>query len=237
MRNPQMIRIAAGALAIAMMFTTACTPDATTPVTTPVYAKAQFVHVAPEAPGTIVSVDGKKINTDSLTYLQYIDYVDVDVTAAGKRIVKFDSKAGNITTDSIALNQDTYYTFFEYTDSVTAKTRTKIASDNLAAPVTGKSKLRIAHFISDFGANLVHIELVAPGGISTANNHFTGLKFKDVTDFIEIPSGKYDVKSTFGTDYTKFENITFDAGKIYTMVGRGYIYKANLSGAFIINNK
>jgi hypothetical protein len=29
----------------------------------------------------------------------------------------------------------------------------------------------------------------------------------------------------------------FEAGKVYTMVARGYVQKANASGVFIINNK
>jgi Domain of unknown function (DUF4397) len=238
MRNPQMIRIAAGALAIAMMFTTACTPDATTtPVTTPIYAKAQFVHVAPEAPAAIVSVDGKNINTDSLKYLQYINYVDVDVTAAGKRLVKFDAKTGNLTTDSIALNKDVNYSFFAYSDS--GKTRTKIASDDLATPTTGKAKLRIGHFISDALVN-VDVEAVAPGKVATSRNDFSGLKFKDVTGFIELAAGSYDLKvksSANGNPLFLIPTVTFEAGKSYTLVARGYVLKAEASGVFIINNK
>jgi Domain of unknown function (DUF4397) len=235
MRNPHMIRIAAGMLAVTMLFATSCKPDEV--VTTPVYAKAQFVHVAPEAPGVIVSVDGKNINTDSLKYLQFINYVDVNVTAAGKRTIKLDAKTGNLATDSLAMNKDVNYSFYAYSDS--GKTKTRIASDDLTAPATGKAKLRISHFIPDV-LGTADIELVAPNGLPTTRNDFATLKFKDVTNFIEVTSGTYDVKvkaSFNGLPLFTVPNVTFEAGKVYTMVARGYIQKANASGVFIINNK
>ena len=244
MRNPHVLRIAAGMLAITTLLTTACQDDtAVTPVTK-VYAKAQFVHVAPEAPGLIVSVDGKNVNTDSLRYLQILragdsSYLDVDVTAAGRRAVKLDSKTGNVTTDSFALNKDVHYSIFAYTDTVTARTRNLLASDNLAAPTTGKVKLRVAHFISDanFGCD---IEAVAVNQAASLRNDFSALKFKNVTDFIEIAAGTYDFKVKLkGTTNVLLTvpAVTVEANKIYTMVARGYLYKANASGVFIMNSK
>jgi hypothetical protein len=244
MRNPHVLRIAAGMLAVTTLLTTAC-KDETAAVVTPVYAKAQFIHVAPEAPGVIVSVDGKNINTDSLRYLQVLrvasdsTYLDVDVTAAGKRVIKLDSKTGNVVTDSVALNKDVHYSFFAYTDTVTAKTKQVLASDNLATPSTGKVKLRVAHFISD--ANFESdIEAVAPGQAASLRSDFPGVNFKKVTDFIELPAGTYDLKVKLkGTSNVLLTvpTVPLEAGKIYTMVARGYLYKANASGVFILNNK
>jgi hypothetical protein len=244
MRNPHILRLAAGMLAVTTLLTTAC-KDTTEPIVTPkVYAKAQFVHVAPEAPGVIVSVDGKTINTDSLRYLQVLRtsdsaYLDVDVTAAGKRVIKWDSKTGNILTDSFALNKDVNYSIFAYTDTVTAKTRNLLASDNLAAPTTGKVKLRVAHFISDANFDC-DIEAVAVNQAASLRNDFSALKFKNVTDFIEISAGTYDFKVKLkGTSNVLLTvpAVKLDADKIYTMVARGYLYKANASGVFILNSK
>jgi hypothetical protein len=243
MRNPHILRIAAGMLAVTALLTTSC-KDTTEPVVTKVYAKAQFVHVAPEAPGVIVSVDGKNINTDSLRYLQVLRtadsaYLDVDVTAAGKRVIKLDSKTGNLVTDSVALNKDVHYSFFTYTDTVTAKTKNLLASDNLTAPTTGKVKLRVAHFISDANFDC-DIEAVAVNQAASLRNDFSALKFKNVTDFIELAAGTYDFKVKLkGTTNVLLTvpAVKLDADKIYTMVARGYLYKANASGVFILNSK
>ncbi|MEO0043220.1 MAG: hypothetical protein RL329_2668 [Bacteroidota bacterium] len=238
MRNPHILRIAAGMLAITTLLTTSCKDETT--VAVPVYAKAQFVHVAPEAPGVIASVDGKNINTDSLKYLQYINYVDVDVTAAGKRTIKLDSKTGNVTTDSLAMNKDVYYSFYAYSDTGAAKkTRVQVAPDDLAVPAAGKAKLRIAHFVSDATAK-IDVEAALPGQIATTRNDFSALQFKNISNFVELAAGSYDLKVKLaGTTQLVFTipSTTFEAGKSYTLVARGYMQKANASGVFVINNK
>jgi hypothetical protein len=165
--------------------------------------------------------------------------LDVDVTTAGKRVIKLDSKTGNVATDSFALNKDVNYSIFTYTDTGAAKTRNLLASDNLAAPTTGKVKLRVAHFISD--ANFeCDIEAVTPGQSPSARNDFSALKFKNVTDFIEIAPSTYEFKVKLkGTTSVLFTvpPVKLDADKIYTMVARGYLYKANASGVFVLNSK
>lgn len=235
------------ALATAAVFFTSCTPDETTLTVVKEYGKIQVYHAAVDAPAIDFQVDGKKINIDSLVYSKGTAYYETELTAGKKTNFKvLAAKTGqSISLDSLQLNsKDVGYSVFVYRDKDASKTiRTLYGPDNLLAPAAGKAKVRLVHLIPDANVN-IDVEAVAPSGIPTDNSQFSNVAFPKLSDYVEIAKGTYDIKVKIsGTKNPLFTvpNVTFEDGKIYSFVARGYLQIANTqpngAAVSIITNK
>jgi hypothetical protein len=232
------------AIATAVLLFAACQPETVVdPVVVKTYGKIQVFHAAIDAPAVDFYVDGTKINTDSLPYAKGTSYYSAELTAGKKTVYKASvSKTGQtIATDSLALTDgDKGYSVFVYQDKDAAKTvRTLYGPDDLLAPAAGKAKVRFVHLLSDANVN-IDVEAVAPGGVATTSNTFTNLAFPQIANFVELASGTYDLKIKIsGTTNTLLNvtGVTIEAGKIYSLVGRGYAQLANKAGVTVITNK
>ena len=86
-----------------------------------------------------------------------------------------------------------------------------VTEDDLATPASGKAKIRFVHASSD--AQTFNF-LIADSLLDS------GVGFKGVTTFKEVPAGTYTVKlndATSGDLVVQQDNIVLTAGKIYTI--------------------
>jgi Domain of unknown function (DUF4397) len=232
-------------LATAVMFFTSCTPDEPTPTVVKEYGKIQVFHAAVDAPAIDFQVDGKKVNLDSVIYSKGTPYYETELTAGKKTNFKVvvAKTSQSISFDSLQLNsKDVGYSVFVYQDKNAAKTiRTLYGPDNLLAPAAGKAKVRLVHLISDANVN-IDVEAVAPGAVATTNSQFSNVVFPALLNYVELAKGTYDFKVKIsGTTNLLFTvpNVTFEEGKIYTIVARGLVQQVAPRGAAIsiITNK
>lgn len=232
------------ALATAALFFVSCQPETVeTPVVEKVYGKIQVFNAAIESPAIDFYVNGTKINADSLSYSKGTPYYSAELTTGKKTVYKAaGSKSGlTVATDSLTMNTtDVGYSVFVYQDKDAAKTvRSLYTPDNLLAPAAGKAKVRFVHLIPDANVN-IDVEVVPAGGSASTSNTYSNLAFPKVSDFVELSSGTYDLKiKVSGTVNTLLNvtGVTVEAGKIYSLVARGYVQLANKAGVSIITNK
>jgi hypothetical protein len=229
MKTTNFSKFLALAFAAYTLFFTSCTPD--TEVVTPVakdYAKVMLFHGATDAGAVNLQINSVTKNTDSLKYGSATTYNQVELAAGKKTVVSIlGAKSGaKIATDSLLMNKDIGYSYFVYQENDAAKSVSYFKSvDDLALPVAGKGRLRLVHLIPDLQVG-VDVELVAVGAVATTNSNFKNVKFKDLSNFVDVAAGSYDVKVKLtGTTQLLLSapfSITIADGKLYTVVARGY---------------
>lgn len=217
------------AFAASTLFLTSCVkdPDVVVPVVKE-YAKVMLFHGATDAGAVNLQINSVTKNVDSLKYGSATTYNQVELAAGKKTVITaLGAKSGaKIATDSLLMNKDIGYSYFVYQENDAAKTVSMFKSvDDLALPVAGKGRLRLVHLIPDLQVG-VDVELVAPGAIATINSQFKNVKFKDLSNFLDVAAGSYDVKVKLtGTTQLLISvpiSITVADGKLYTIVARGY---------------
>lgn len=224
------------AFAASSLMLTSCGTDPVAPV--PVvkdYAKVMLFHGATDAAAVNLQIDGAT-KGDSIKYGVATAYNQVELTA-GKKIAvsSLVAKSGvKIATDSSLMNKDVGYSYFVYQENDAAKTVGMIKKvDNLALPTSGNGKIRLAYLVPDYVGG-VDMEAVKPSGVTTANNSFTNIKFKDLTDFVDLPKGTYDLAFKLNGQINKLftaTNVVIEDGKIYTIAVRGYVNVAGTRAA------
>ncbi|MFM2268868.1 MAG: hypothetical protein RL757_2309 [Bacteroidota bacterium] len=216
----------AAAVATALLTTSCGGSDPVEPTPVKTYGKVLFSHSAYNAPRVQVLVDGVAIGTDSIGYTQNSQYKDVQTGA--RRIVHVHVGANAVLTDTLPLlNKDVNYSYFVYRDSAN-RLRRLFTSDDLAAPASGKAKIRLFHAGYDAGA--VNVEAVAPNGVATSNNTFSIVAFENLTSATELTAGTYDLKIKIPGTLSilkSINGISLEAGKVYTLVLSGNITMAN----------
>jgi Domain of unknown function (DUF4397) len=217
------------AFAASSLFLTSCGTDEPT-TTTPVvkeYAKVMLFHGATDAAAVNLQVDGTTKNTDSLKYGNATAYFQAELTGKKVAVGITGAKSGaKIATDSLLMNKDIGYSYFVYQENDAVKTVNYIKSvDNLALPTAGNGRIRLVHLIPDLSVG-VDVELVAVGGVATTRSDFSNARFKDITNFLDVKAGTYDMKvkitGTAQLLLTAPIQVTIADGKLYTYVARGY---------------
>lgn len=166
-------------------------------------ARAWVAHLAPFAatlPGTAVTV---RINgVDALTDFQFGEtsggYVDLPATTALVEIVLPGDTVAISGTFSLAANTD--YTMAAIGDVVNQPLELLALVDDNTAPPIGQAKVRIGH-LAPFAASLpaTAVDIRADDGTLILPN----VAYKDVSPYLTLPAGTYDLKITTpggGTD-------------------------------------
>lgn len=154
-------------------------------------AQVRVLHASPDAPNVDVLIDGAPI-LENVSYLTASDFLPLDaghrqvtVTAAGTSRPVIDAR--------VDLADDTSYVI--------------IAAGNLAGispivvtadrtpPTAGNAKVRVLHAAP--GAPNVDVYVSAPGGdISVSEPTLKNVPFGNISDYLTVPAGQYDLAVT-----------------------------------------
>lgn len=188
-----------------------------------------IAHASPDAPAVDIVVDGGEAAAD-LTFPNNTGYVAL---SAGTRNVKVN--AANTTTTVInadlGITDGGNYTVFAC-DSLSRITALVLV-DDLSAPATGKAHVRFVHL----SPNAPAVDITTNTGAVVFGNR----TFKQFTPFTPLDAGTVNLQvRAAGTSNVVLNigNVTFTAGKIYTVFARGFLGGAGAQalGAQIIAN-
>jgi hypothetical protein len=181
----------------------------------------RVAHLAPFAmdPGTAVTItlNGAPALTDfaygdSTTYIELPSgEYDVEVWPAGS-----DSPA---ITATVELVHGMYYSAIAYGDGDNQDLGLMLLEDDNTAPAAGKFHLRLGH-LAPFAAGLATADIRLEDGTLILGD----VNFTDVTGYIELDAGEYDLKiTTPGGDTTLINPlpVTFAEGAIVTAFATG----------------
>ena len=185
-------------------------------------------------------INGTKQTTTPVSFGTNSAYYNVKITGSQKTAIAVKSATTALSfPDSIFMNDKVGYTFFVYRDSNSLKKPAyEIITDDLSVPGAGKSKIRIAHLVNDILTYGLDIESTTPGSKPTARNDLSNLRFKNVSNFVEINKGVQDIiiKNSGTTNIiTTISNVNLVEGKIYTFVLQGTKANNNLKINTITN--
>lgn len=177
---------------------------------------AAGLNVINASPGLLAIsffLDNQFVNGPALLYQQQSGYI---ATYTGSR--KFDVTIGGttqvLTTNTLNLNKDKYYTaFFAGTN---ASPIIVFTQDDLSDPPAAKARLRFINLSPDATA----LNLAIKGGATL----FTGLAFKSVSDFITVDPATYTFELRSAENGIKeIADVQVAAGKIYTLWAKGLL--------------
>ena len=177
----------------------------------------------------------------------------------GTPTVKIDNAASSTSffSQGITVTKDQKYSYFVYSISsdVNLAPAGLLVPDDLAAPSTGKAKIRLVHLAFGFPnpAATISLSQSQPVGFLPITS---AVSFLGATSFVEINAGPANLLVTNGTSPTGTTVATvgdgttgtgatgtgtknFEAGKIYTIIMRGVAGNPDpirLPKAFIIQN-
>lgn len=200
--------------------------------TTPAAAgRLMIIHASPDAPDVDLLLDGSKLNTAPVSFLDNTAYVSA---SAGTRVLKV-NVTGTTTTAlqaNLSVASGKSYSVFAV-DSV-ASLSGVVFEDNLATPASGKAHVRFIHL----SPNAPAVDVALDGGAVV----FGDYEFKEGSAFTPLDAGTYDLEvrlagtSTVALD---LDPITLTAGKIYTVYAKGFAGGAGdqaLGAQIIVNN-
>ena len=134
------------------------------------------------------------------------------------------------------------YSVFSYDTLLSGKTKVFATDDDLTAPATGKVKVRFFHLSP---VNLA-VDILANDSLVFANRSYAdNVSDKSKGNFITVNAGTYTVKVKLAGSPSNIaplltlNNITFNAGSIYTIFAKGTVSGTgvNALGAEVIVNK
>jgi Domain of unknown function (DUF4397) len=197
-----------------------CKKDDAAPAT----ATIQVYHASPDAPTVDLLVDDTKVNTAPVTFINGATapagYFNVN---AGQRSVKL-RPTGSTSTINFTPTFDQGKTYTVFAANRVANIELVAYQDDLTAPVAGKAHVRFIHLSPD--APAVNI---FPSSTSTTVL-FSNIAFKGSTAFTPIDATTTGTALTLSvrtgtatTSQVLTVPVTLVAGKIYTIVARGFV--------------
>jgi hypothetical protein len=202
-------------LLAATAFTAACDDDDDT--TGPDgESRVRVVHASPDAPDVDVLVDDAEVLSD-VPYLAASGYLE---TTDGEHNLKVNA-AGTTTTvidADVTLTDGTDYTVIA--SGLVAQIEPIVLQDDNTAPAAGSVRVRAIHGAP--GAPAVDVYVTAPGAdLATATPALTGVDFGDVSSYLEVPAGDYQVRVTpAGTKTVAIDSgaLTLSSGQVRTVI-------------------
>jgi hypothetical protein len=202
-------------LLAATAFTAACDDDDDT--TGPEgESRVRVVHASPDAPDVDVLLDDAEVLSD-VPYLAASGYLE---TTDGDHNLKVNA-AGTTTTvidADVTLTDATDYTVIA--SGLLAQIEPIVLEDDNTAPAAGSVRVRAMHGAPS--APAVDVYVTAPGAdLATAAPTLAGVGFGDVSDYLEVPAGDYQVRVTpAGSKTVAIDSgaLTLSSGQVRTVI-------------------
>ncbi len=186
----------------------------------PLATYLKVAHLAPfaEDAGVTITLNGEEALSDfgygdSTTYIALPEGVfDVAVTATG-------ATDPAIAVDDVMLETNTYYTAVAIGDGVNQGLDLLLLEDDLTAPAEGKFHLRLGH-LAPFAPGDATADIRLQDGTPVLED----VDFSDVTGFLPLDAGTYDLKiTTPGGETTLIDPlpVTFAEGEILSAFATG----------------
>jgi uncharacterized repeat protein (TIGR01451 family) len=214
----------------------------TATVTVPDSAFVRVAHLAPFAmdPGTAVTItlDGVPALTN-FAYGDSTSYIELPVGSVLVEVFPEGSNTAAIS-DTLTLDLETYYTVVAYGDGVNQALGLLALEDDNTAPAAGEFHLRLGH-LAPFAAGLATADIRLQDGTPV----ITDVNFSDVTGYLPLPAGTYDLKITTpggGTTLIDPAPVDFAEGAIVTAFATGegsnqdlgvFAYPVDVEGFFL----
>lgn len=179
-------------------------------------AKVRVVHASPDAPAVDVYVNGNKVLTN-VPFFTASDYLDLPAGAYDIKVTPTgDPNTAVIDAKGVTVDGGKAYTIAA-TGKV-AELKPTIFVDDLAAPASGKAKVRVYHLSPDAPA----VDVAVKGGPVLVSN----LAFPNASDYLEVAAGSYDleVRPTGTTTVAlPLNGVAVESGKIYSAFANGLL--------------
>ncbi len=198
-------------------------------------SKVNVVHASPDAPGVDLLVDNLKVNTSPLTFPNYTGYLSV---TAGTRNIKVNA-AGTSTTvinADVPFTKDKNYSLFAF--NRLASISAILVEDDLATPASGKAHIRFFHLSPGAPSVTVGVlngDVFTPVFSNRAYETQSSATANQAFAPVDAGTYKFDVRVAGSTtSVLTLNNITLQAGKIYTVFANGIVGGSPALGAQII---
>ncbi|MCS5489845.1 DUF4397 domain-containing protein [Algoriphagus limi] len=206
-------KIKLAAFASIAILGTSCLNDIDTPVSTPA-AYVSIYQSSPDAPDMEIFADANRVTSQPLGFSEFIAYSPF---FTGERLFRFlnSLNGGTLLEKNFQLEVDEIYSVFvlDHATSLDAK----LVKDGWEDPKADFAQIRFAHLSPDAGEVYVEFsELETPISPNTV--------FKDVTGFIEVETGTYDIliKSVEnGETIMEISEVEIREKNVYTLLLRG----------------
>lgn len=174
----------------------------------------KVVNAAESSRPQDVYIEGTKINSSAVSYLESTNYITTPNSGNDRKIEFRTSNSTEVyETEDADLRSNKNYTFFLTGTGSSADI--EVVEDNLTAPASGKAKVRFVH-VSNASSEKVDI-------YNGTTKVLAGAERGDVTEFIELDGGLRTIGvTTAGNDsMSAVKSLTIqnlEAGKIYTVL-------------------
>jgi hypothetical protein len=227
------------ALASMVMFMNSCKKDDDNGPVEP--SNYMVVHAATGAPSVELYLDDVKASASAVAFGTNSAYATVapkqySVKLAGVNTIN------PLAETSLNMNAGRSYSIYAYDTLLSNKLKVMTLEDDLAAPASGKAKVRFLHLSPNTTANKIAIDLVTNNTVLFPNRTYADA----ATDagkaaFISVDAGTYvvDVRlAGTSVNILSVPGIVVEAGKIYTIVAKGILGRGGsneLSAQLIVN--
>jgi hypothetical protein len=196
--------------------------------------RVRVVHLSPNAPLLDVLVDDVTV-AENVSYLDVPEYFDVEAGSRNIAVRVSDS-------DVIAAEEDvTVGDGVDYTVLVGGDFESLVVTpltDNNTAPSAGDARVRLIHGAPSAG--LVDIYVTEPGvDLAGAEPRLTSVEFGDVSPYLTVPAGDYQVRITPSFSETVLIDsgtLTLSPGQVRTGIAVDAEGGGEPYGAFILED-
>lgn len=191
---------------------TSCMSDLEAPQLPPA-AYVSIYQGSPDAPALDIFANANRVTNMPLNYSEVLAYSAFYPGNRTFRIAPYNS-ATSLVEKQFPLEADSVYSFFVVQEG--AAVNALLAEDVWTEPATNRIQLRLVNLSPDAG------ELSLQVG-NAAADVVTGVDFKEVTDFKDLPSGNTTlrIKSATGTTLLTSGTLDLRSKRIYTLIVRG----------------
>lgn len=179
----------------------------------PPAAYVSIYQGSPDAPALDIFANANRVTSMPLNYSEVLAYSAFYPGNRTFRIAPFNS-ATSLVEKQFKLVADSVYSFFVVQESATVNAI--LAEDVWTEPATNRIRLRLVNLSPDAG------ELSLQAG-DAATNVVSGVDFKEVTEFKDLPSGNtiLRIKSSTGTTLLTSGTLDLRSKSVYTLIVRG----------------
>lgn len=191
---------------------TGCLSDLEAPQLPPA-AYVSIYQGSPDAPALDIFANANRVTNMPLNYSEVLAYSAFYPGNRTFRIAPFNS-ATSLVEKQFPLVADSVYSFFVVQEGEAVNAI--LAEDVWTEPATNRIRLRLVNLSPDAG------ELSLQAGEAAADL-VSGVDFKEVTEFKDLPSGNTTLRIKFSTGATLITSGTLElrSKRVYTLIVRG----------------